>query len=273
MSLDIKKIILLSGLGFGAFAYYYKYLKANWGWIPDLPDIRDYLFSPSVPGAGIAATVDLSPKCSPVEFQGNLGSCTAQAVVGALEYLENVASGKFIDLSRLFVYYNERMIENTVDRDAGAQLRDGIKVLKNYGVPPEEEWPYIISQFKNKPPDGVYSIAGQHKITSYERITTFKDMKQCLNEGFPFVFGFLTYENFKSPEVARTGILDMPKSGEKPSGGHAVLAVGYDEKTQRFLIRNSYGPLWGIKGYFWMPYAYLQDENLSSDFWVIRKDV
>lgn len=273
MSLDIKKIVLLSGLGFGAFAYYYKYLKTNWGWLPDIPDVRDYLFTPEAPGAGIAETVDLSPKCSPIEYQANLGSCTAHAVIGALEYLENVATGQIINLSRLFVYYNERVIENTVNLDSGAQLRDGMKALNTYGVCPEEKWPYIISKFKAKPPDEAYLDASQHKITSYERITTFDDMKKCLNEGFPFVFGFITYESFKSSEIAQTGILNMPRLGEKIAGGHAVLAVGYDEPSQRFLIRNSFGASWGIKGHFTIPYAYLQDPNLSSDFWVIRKDV
>ena len=217
-------------------------------------------------------TVNLSQKCSPIETQGNLGSCTAHAITSALEYLDIANEEKFIDLSRLFVYYNERVIMGTVEKDSGAYLRDGIKTLKADGVCSEEQWRYVISQFKTRPSLTAYSEASKHKITSYERLNTLDDMKQCLNDGFPFIFGFMTYKSFESVEVSQTGILNMPKSGEEKKGGHAVLAVGYDEDTKRFLVRNSWGSPWGINGYFTMPFNYLQDPNLSGDFWVIRKD-
>lgn len=272
MTINWKTVSLLAGIGFGFLAYYYKDLKINYGWLPDIPDPRDYVFSPRSPEAELPLTVNLSSKCSPVEAQGNLGSCTAHAITSALEYLDIVNGEKLVDLSRLFVYYNERVITNTVEKDSGAYLRDGMKTLKTDGVCSEEQWRYVISQFRTQPPSIAYSEASKHKITSYERLDDLDDMKQCLRDGFPFVFGFIIYKSFESAEVSQTGILNMPKSGEVKKGGHAVLAVGYDESTQRFLVRNSWGPSWGINGYFTIPFTYLQDPSLSGDFWVIRKD-
>jgi C1A family cysteine protease len=214
--------------------------------------------------------VDLRKSCSPVENQGQLGSCTANALVGALEFIEVKNKLPYADLSRLFIYYNERVIEHTVKSDNGAMIRNGIKSLSKEGVCTEDAWPYDISRFAAKPSAKCYQLALSHKITNYHRIISLNDMRSCLAEGFPFVFGFSVYDAFESDKVAQTGILNMPKTGERMLGGHAVLAVGYDDKSRRFIVRNSWGDGWGKKGYFTMPYDYAANTNLADDFWTIR---
>jgi C1A family cysteine protease len=204
-----------------------------------------------------------------VEDQGALGSCTAQALAGNLEFLDRKIDSLYTDVSRLFIYYNERVLEGTVDYDSGASLRVGIKTLKNDGCCEESLWPYKIAKFDVKPSGKCYLRAKTLCIKSYHRITRLSEMLTCLAEGYPFVFGFTVYESFDSPKVARTGVVQMPKKGEAALGGHAVLAVGYDLAAKRFLVRNSWGTGWGMKGYFTMPFKYL--ETLSADFWTIRK--
>jgi C1A family cysteine protease len=245
--------------------------KPGYGWVPDLPDRRDILYGAVRPvPAVLPATVDLRPACSPVEDQGQLGSCTANALAGALEFLEKKDQLPFTDLSRLFIYYDERVLEHSVASDSGAQLRDGIKTLKKQGVCSEKKWPYVISKFAVKPTPACYQEALQHQITSYQRIVTLDQMRACLAAGFPFVFGFTVYESFESQQVASTGVVNLPQPGERVLGGHAVVGVGYDDAQKRFLIRNSWGTGWGQQGYFTLPYAYLDDRNLSDDFWTIR---
>lgn len=245
--------------------------KPGYGWVPDLPDHRDVLYGVVRPVPAILPpAVDLRPICPPVEDQGQLGSCTANALAGALEFLEKKDQLSFVDLSRLFIYYDERVLEHTVASDSGAQIRDGIKTLKSQGVCSENKWPYVISKFAVKPTPACYQEALQHQITSYQRIVTLDQMRACLAEGFPFVFGFTVYESFESQTVAATGVADLPKPGERVLGGHAVLAVGYDDAQQRFLVRNSWGTGWGTQGYFTLPYAYLTNRDLSDDFWTIR---
>jgi C1A family cysteine protease len=244
-----------------------------YGWQPDLPDHRDLLYRAIAPKrVKLPSKVDLSAGCSPVENQGSLGSCTANALVGALEFLEKKDGAVFVDLSRLFVYYNERAIEGAVDQDSGALLRDGIKSLAKLGVCAELRWPYRVSHgtFKKKPPRSCYTAAKKHQIKSYHRLNTVDEMRTCLADGYPFVFGFTVYSAFESDEVAKSGILHLPKRSEQVEGGHAVMAVGYNESKKRFLVRNSWNTDWGMKGYFTMPYAYLSDRNLSDDFWTIR---
>ncbi len=246
--------------------------KPGYGWLPDLPDHRDLLYSQVLPVIeALPPAVNLRATCSPVENQGQLGSCTANALVGTLEFLERKDSLKFIDLSRLFIYYDERAIEHTVKSDSGAQIRDGIKTLAKQGVCPEKEWPYNIVKFAVKPTAKCYKDALQHQITSYHRVVTLDEMRNCLAAGFPFIFGFTVYESFESQQVAQTGILNMPQPGEKVLGGHAVVAVGYNDSEKRFLVRNSWGTGWGQQGYFTIPYDYLNDRNLSDDFWTIRR--
>jgi C1A family cysteine protease len=243
-----------------------------YGWKPDLPDQRDMRYSLvyRVP-AKLPAKADLRPICPPVEDQGQLGSCTAHALTGALETLENMDRLPLVQMSRLFVYYNERAIEHTVAQDSGAMIRDGIKTLVKQGCCAESRWPYVISKFKSKPAPACYKDGLEHQITSYQRIDTLDQMRACLAAGFPFVFGFTVYESFESQAVAKTGKVSMPKKTERTLGGHAVLAVGYDDKAKRFTVRNSWGPDWGIEGYFSMPYAYLASRDLADDLWTIRR--
>jgi C1A family cysteine protease len=249
-----------------------KLKRFGYGWVPDVPDQRDYLLSAvlRVP-AKLPPLVDLRPLCSKVEDQGQLGSCTANALAGALEFLERKDKVSFEDFSRLFIYYDERAVEHTIQSDSGAMIRDGIKTLDKQGVCSEKKWPYIISKFRVKPTPACYKDAANHKITSYHRIITLDEMRACLAEGFPFVFGFTVYESFESQAVAKTGTVNMPKKDEQTMGGHAVLAVGYDDAKKRFIVRNSWGEGWGVKGYFTMPYQYVADRNLSDDFWTIRR--
>jgi C1A family cysteine protease len=245
-------------------------LKHRFGWVPDLPDQRDFLVKKTV--VKLPASVDLRATCAPIEDQGQLGSCTAHALTGALEFLEKKDGVTLAQLSRLFVYYNERALEGTIASDAGASLRDGIKTLITQGVCPETEWPYTISQFAVKPTDACYTDARKDLVTLYQSLTSLTDMKTCLADGYPFVFGFTVYESFESNTVAVTGIVPMPGSGESVLGGHAVLAVGYNDSTSRFLVRNSWGTSWGMSGYFTIPYAYLTNTRLANNFWKISKD-
>lgn len=241
----------------------------SYGWIPDVPDGRDFLYRAIVSKARVAPSVDLRAKCSLVENQGQLGSCTANALAGILEFLDNCDDGFYEDASRLFIYYNERALQGTVAYDSGASLRVGIKTLAKAGSCPEDLWPYDIKKFAVKPPAGCYAKAKARCIVSYHRIESHNERMSCLAEGYPFVFGFTVYESFETPATARTGIVRMPKKTERALGGHAVMAVGYDQKRKMFLVRNSWGETWGQKGYFMMPFAYL--DTLAADFWTVRK--
>jgi C1A family cysteine protease len=136
---------------------------------------------------------------------------------------------------------------------------------------PEKEWPYDIAKFSVKPPPTCYKDALKYKAVAYQRVVqALSQLKGCLASGYPIVFGFTVYESFESAAVARSGKMPMPKPSEKVLGGHAVLAVGYDDAAQRFIVRNSWGKGWGLQGYFTMPYAYLTDNNLSDDLWTVR---
>jgi C1A family cysteine protease len=245
----------------------------HYGWVPDLPDSRDFMFAAPLENlAALPPSVDLRPQCpKEVYDQGQLGSCTANAIAGALEF-DQIKQGlnAFVP-SRLFIYYNERVAEHTVNTDSGAQIRDGIKSVGSIGAPPETDWPYDISKFIDKPPQKAFKDAPLGKALQYQRVPqVLNQMKGCLASGYPFVYGFTVYESFESPQVAQTGMAPMPASSEKVLGGHAVVAVGYDDASQRFISRNSWGAGWGMGGYFTIPYAYLTDNNLADDFWTIR---
>jgi C1A family cysteine protease len=163
-------------------------------------------------------------------------------------------------------------MEGTVPYDAGAQIRDGIKSVSTIGACPESDWPYVIDKFADKPANPpAFDDAPLGKVVLYKRvIQNLAQMKGCLASGFPFVFGFTVYESFESQQVAQTGEVPMPGPGENVLGGHAVLAIGYDDASQRFIVRNSWGLNWGMNGYFKMPYTYLTQEDLAADFWTIR---
>ena len=244
----------------------------RFGWIPDLPDYRDHLYAvPATWLAKLPSKIDLRAHCPSVYDQGQLGSCTANAIAAAIEFDQIKQQMEYFLPSRLFVYYNERAMEGTIDSDSGAQIRDGIKSINKQGDCPEKLWPYIVARFADKPPVSCYTDAIKHKAVLYQRVTrVVNQMKGCLASGYPFVFGFSVYESFMSTAVAKNGHAAMPKSNETLEGGHAVLAVGYDDTHQWFIVRNSWGTSWGLKGYFTLPYAYLIDEHLSDDFWTIR---
>jgi len=245
----------------------------RFGWIPDLPDARDQLYAaPLATLQQLPPKVDLTAHCPPVYDQGELGSCTANAIAGAIEFAQRKEHLPTPTTpSRLFIYYNERVIEHTVDIDSGAMIRDGIKSVHAQGACRETSWPYVIAQFDDRPSPGAYEEARRHLVSGYQRILrSLSQMKGCLAAGYPFVFGFTVYDSFLSDAVASTGHVPMPGPAETIEGGHAVVAVGYDDATHRFLVRNSWGTTWGQKGYCTMPYTYLLEEQLADDFWTVR---
>lgn len=241
-------------------------------WIRDLPDHRDFEFVPKTVGK-LPTSVDLRPFCPPVLDQSDLGSCTANSIANAYYFdeLKQKEVSAFA-LSRLFIYYNERVLEGTANSDSGAQIRDGFKSIASQGVVSEKSWPYIISKFKTKPSKKLYTEDLKNKALVYQSVSqNLTSMKSCLNDGYPFVFGFSVYSSFESDSVASTGIVPMPGKNESLLGGHAVLAVGYDDSKQVFIVQNSWGTSWGMKGFFTIPYAYLTNPKLASDFWTVRK--
>jgi C1A family cysteine protease len=252
--------------------------NACYGWIPDLPDRRDFVFTISAAVLSrLPSRINLTRSCPPIYDQGEIGSCTANAIGGTIQFdqMKQTLRGSFMP-SRLFIYYNERVMENTANEDSGAMIRDGIKSVAKQGVCPEKMWPYDPSPFPpnpqltRKPAATCYKHALKHTAVRYQRVPrNLSQMKGCLASGYPFVAGFTVYESFESEKVARTGAMQMPGNREQVLGGHAVMAVGYDDKEGRFRMRNSWGKAWGMKGYFTMPYAYLLDDNLSDDFWKI----
>lgn len=256
------------------------------GWLPDLPDFRDYtpehkevqkMFK-SAPSrrkklARGEASVNLREWCSPIEDQGNLGSCTAQAVIGLVEYLQKRTKNEYLDGSRRFLYKVTRKLYG-LQGDTGAYIRGTIKALKLFGVCPESYWPYETDRFDDEPPAFCYVFAQNYQAIHYFRIDTsgpeklLLDLKNALAKGLPSCFGFTVYSSIQQREVQETGNIPFPQSGDKVIGGHAVMAVGYDEKNKTLLIRNSWGQDWGDKGYGTLPYAYIQ-RGLARDFWII----
>jgi C1A family cysteine protease len=245
-------------------------MTRRYGWRPDTPDQRDLRFPLRVSAASLPQSVDLRAGCSPVADQGQLGSCTGHAIAGALEYnwLRNHSAPRAA--SRLFIYYQERVIEHTVPLDAGAMIRDGIKACAKVGVCSEKNWPYRPERFAKKPGVRAYADAAQHRVKLYRRVSGLLDFKIALALNHPVVFGFSVYESFESDHVATTGVMSLPLDTEQMLGGHAVCAVGYDDTMQRAIVRNSWGPDWGDKGYFYMPYGYIEDRSLSDDYWLIE---
>lgn len=243
----------------------------KYGWHPDLPDQRDHEFL-ALPVAVLPPAIDLRANCSPVYDQGQLGSCTANAIAACLDYDRFKQKEKFINPSRLFIYYNERKDQGTLESDSGSSIRESAKAVKNYGACPESEWKYDINQFTVTPGYKAYTDAVKYEALVYQRITrNLTDMKTCIYDGYPFVIGFTVYDSFEGSEVAKAGMMTMPLKDEKVLGGHAVMVVGYDDDKQWFIVRNSWGSGWGDKGYFYMPYAYLMNKKLSSDFWTLRR--
>jgi C1A family cysteine protease len=245
----------------------------GYGWVRDFPDARDLTYSAALPTlTSLPSKVDLRPKCPPVYDQGQLGSCTANGIGGAVQFAQMKLGKAAFTPSRLFIYYSERAIEGTVSSDSGAQVRDGIKSVATIGAPPETDWPYDITQFAVQPPPQAYADAKLDLVSTYAKVPqSLAQMQGCLAEGFPIVFGFTVYSSFESAAVASTGIVPMPNTTkETVLGGHCMLIVGYDDSKRVFIVRNSWNTTWGMKGYCTMPYEYLTNAHLSSDFWTIR---
>ncbi len=257
---------------------------AGLGWRRQTPDHRDafYRYSPQAATAALPSSVDLrhSGFNFPVYDQGQIGSCTGNATAALIEFVrkkEGLADADRVP-SRLMLYYGARFLEGNVSADAGAEVRDALKAAAQWGTCFEDGpdgWPYDVTKFADKPPDNCYQAATKDRALKYSAINqSLNDMKACLAEGFPFVFGFTVFSELDGPEVQSTGRLPIPGASSSAVGGHCVMAVGYDDANGDgvFLIRNSWGDAWAprFRGCFMMPYAYITNPDLSSDFWTIR---
>jgi len=275
--------------------------RLGMGWLPDYPDFRDYTeeqksVKTMLTKAGVTkavkaalpATVDLRAWCPPIENQGSIGSCTANAGVAMVEYFERKAFGKHIDASRLFLYKATRNMLHWTG-DTGAFLRSTMGALVLFGVPPEEYWPYLTSDFEKEPPAFCYAFAQNYQAISYYRLdppstpknTLLTHIKTNLSAGLPSMFGFTVFSSVS--QAAATGKIPYPTTGEKIVGGHAVVAVGYDdgmkiknsvpgavETKGALLIRNSWGTSWGTSGYGRLPYEYVL-KGLAVDWWSLQR--
>jgi len=251
----------------------------RYGWRRSYPDMRDLSFAPHPDVvANLPESFSLRDKCPDVYDQGELGSCTANGIAFAVQFnqiQQSAASFRPVQIfmpSRLFIYYGERVIENTVNTDSGAEIRDGFKVIGTLGAPPESDWPYDISKFDQRPPDQAYADAKLDIAVQYMAVQQdLTSIKSAIYQGCPVVMGFTVYESFESDEVAKTGKMPMPQSDEKVLGGHCVVWIGWNDADKTFETRNSWGSSWGDQGYFWMPQALGIDSNMASDFWCLER--
>ncbi len=233
------------------------------------PDARDFKLSLVLApheAVKLPISVDLRHSCPPIFDQGQLGSCTANAGCAAFAMLKKTNTV----YSRLYQYFQERKIEGQINNDSGANMRDIGKALSIYGVCEESLDPYIISNFKKAPSIKANSNAKKNKVSGYYAVLGVDGIKNVLAlKSQPVLIGFDVYESFESNSVATTGIMPMPKSKEQLLGGHAVLAVGYDDNKKWLIMRNSWGTNWGDKGYFYMPYDYVNIKK-AYDFWALQ---
>jgi C1A family cysteine protease len=235
------------------------------GWIKEKPDHRDLYYKPNYVLSALSTKVDLRDKMPDIFDQSKLGSCTAQAVGGLSCYLQIVAGFNYIMPSRLFIYYNTRLLENNVDVDSGGTIRTAMSVLARYGCPNESLWWYNITKFTVRPSQLVYKDGLHRKILQYAKVPqTLSGMKAALIARHPIVLGFTVYPSFMN--VGSDGMVPMPENAE-PVGGHAVLIVGFDDAKGRFIVRNSWGTDWGDNGYCYFPYEYFTNTILASDLW------
>lgn len=249
-------------------------MTRRYGCRVDLPDQRDYkLHYEDV--TNLPQSVDHRAQCSPVMDQKTLGSCTGCALKSALEYDMRKQQEAIEALSALFIYYVERAKEGTIYSDAGASIRDGAKLMSKIGACAESLWPYDVTKFQIQPPQECYDDAKLHRSVSYRRLQQdLTQLQACLASGFPFVCGVSVYQSFESEQVAQTGMIPMPEPNESLLGGHAILIVGYNASKQVFYFKNSWGTSWNpndqYPGYGYLPFDYLTNPQLASDFWVVR---
>lgn len=224
--------------------------------LPSRYDGRDFVYSRKKVAA--ADSIDLRPWDSNIEDQGSLGSCVSNAITSAYELLvRRLYSTQFVDLSRLFVYYNSRLFDNTIKEDAGTYIRDGLKAGARYGLCSEKLWPYILSKFDQQPTPDCYVDATTRIITKYETLYTIQDLLDALNDHKPVVAGMTLYPDFLTITTSNP-IIKVPSMNEQPVGNHAVVILGYDLPSQIFLAKNSFGVTWGDQGYFWIPFDYME---------------
>ena len=276
-------------------------LIPGFGWLPDMPSIKDYtpehaMIKPKLDtvhaakgsAASLPVSVDLRAWCSPIENQLNLGSCTANAGVGMLEYYERRAYGKEIDASRLFLYKATRDLLKWTG-DTGAFLRTTMEAMVLFGVPPEAYWPYVVANYDIEPSAFLYSFGQNYQALKYYRLdppatprsALLSSIKSNLACGLPSMFGFTVYTSYTQASVANQGAIPYPVPADRIAGGHAVMAVGYNDSLQirnaasgalpttgALLIRNSWGAGWGNCGYGWLPYAYVLN-GLATDWWAL----
>lgn len=253
-------------------------------WKPDLPDIRDQYYTAPLSAAPLPSKYS-QRKMWPVPYdQGDLGSCTGNALAGivamqlAIEKKIKIDNKASTTPSRLFIYYNERAMMGTINEDSGAYIRDGIKSLNRQGACFEDTWPYVISKFKVRPNPLAYKNALPNTVKQYQRVNVpdINTKKQVLISNYGIVFGIAVYESFESTNASKTGIIPMPDPDEVMLGGHAMVIIGYDDNKVigkskgAFEVRNSWGLSWGDKGYCWIPYDYLNNSDLCDDNWIVK---
>lgn len=244
------------------------------GYKPGKPKPGTKFFKPGSKVAKLPPRVDLRKFMTAVEDQDQINSCTANAAAGAFEYLVKRHQEKDFDLSRMFVYYNGRTIDNSEDKDEGAYIGGIIEGLNKYGGCSEDTWPYEVDSVNEKPSDEAYAEAEQLKIDDYYAVEVeLNQWKQALAEGYPIIFGINLYDSFESQR--KPGVIPDPtkKDVSRDShSAHAMLCVGYSDTDSVFIVRNSWGNTWGDKGYCYISYDYLMNpkQNLG-DAWVIRQ--
>jgi C1A family cysteine protease len=249
--------------------------KRRYGWKPDVPDQRDKVYWP-VSLVPVPADLDMRAEQPPIFDQGQLGSCTGNGIAGELEAQKWAQHGAMTVLSRLFIYYNERVMEHTITEDAGASIRDGIKSVAKQGVCPETEWPYAPTKFAVKPPKQCYTDALKLRALAYSSVLQgLSAIQAALASGRGIVFGISVYESFETDAVAKTGVVPMPGPDERVLGGHCVRLVGYTNHgingipARHFIGANSWGTDWGMAGYFAIPYEYVTRPGLARDLWLV----
>lgn len=251
-------------------------LNYKLGWVPDHYDPRDLKFKREILQPIQTVYLDKKFKLPPVYDQGQLGSCTANALAAAVHFdllnKNTQSKSPIFRPSRLFIYYYERSIEGTIGFDSGAQIRDGIKVLASQGVPSEDLWDYDIDNFTITPPQKAITQALKYEAVTYSNIDNSNRalMVNALLEGFPITFGIVVYNSFISDQVAGNGIVPMPQKGEPIAGGHAMLIVGYSVEHESYIVRNSWGTSWGQSGYCRIPAAYIENTAYTSDCWIVN---